>query len=86
MEIRQVPASPFATAAPVNFDNLTSAIGVSLYVSDGLTLTLPTLTTFAANLGVVAGHSWNWRATGTGSALELPALTSITGPLNHTTF
>jgi len=70
----------------VNFDNFTSAIGVSLYVADGLTLTLPALTTFAANRGVNGGHTWNWRATGPAAPLDLPALTTINGPLDHNAF
>jgi len=53
----------------VNFDNFTSAIGVSLYVNDALTLTLPALTTFAANRGVNGGIL-ELAGTGPGSTLE----------------
>ena len=56
--------------------NLSYASGLSLYVSDGLTFSLPALTNYDTGYY----QSCTLQASGAGSVLDLPALQTINGP------
>ena len=57
-------------------DHLTRAIGLAVRVTDGHTVSLPSLTTYQAGAGILG--SMTLSAEGAGSVLQFPSLTTIT--------
>ncbi|MFO7897644.1 MAG: LamG-like jellyroll fold domain-containing protein, partial [Planctomycetota bacterium] len=63
---------------PQQFPLLTNADGSSFLVSGGVTVTIPLVTTYTNTLGGNWAHAY-FRATGAGTVLSFPNLTSFTG-------